>query len=133
MLRYIVLIAAVVLAALALFHPVPRPPAAARPAALVRTPRTAAPRRATIVVYVAGSVEHPGLFRFFDGARADDAVRRAGGFTRDADAAGVNLAQRLADGDEVDVPALGDAPRRRSTRRATHRPRLRRHRRRTTQ
>lgn len=47
----------------------------------------------------------------------------AGGFTAAADAAGVNLAQLAADGEEIDVPLVGEAPRSRATsRRSRRRP-----------
>ena len=59
------------------------------------------------VVYVAGAVRRPGLYQLRAGARADDAVRSAGGFRADADTAAVNLAAHVADGDEVYVGMLG--------------------------
>ncbi len=59
------------------------------------------------VVYVAGAVAHPGLYHVRAGARADDAVRSAGGFRPDADTGAINLAGRVADGDEVYVATLG--------------------------
>ena len=71
-------------------------PARAFPRAL------AAPQR-QIVVYVAGAVLRSGLYRLPAGARADDAVRAAGGFGPGADSAAINLAQHVEDGDEVRV------------------------------
>ncbi len=59
------------------------------------------------VVYVAGAVVHPGLYHLRDGARADDAVRSAGGLRPDADTGAINLAAHVADGDEVYVAVLG--------------------------
>jgi competence protein ComEA len=61
------------------------------------------------VVYVAGAVQRPGLYRVTSGARVDDAVRAAGGLRPDADALAVNLAARTEDGEEIAVPVLGDA------------------------
>jgi len=61
-----------------------------------------------VVVYVVGAVRRAGLYRVRDGSRVDDAVRLAGGFTADADAA-TNLARRLRDGDEIAVARAGDA------------------------
>lgn len=63
----------------------------------------AAPR-ARIVVDVVGAVRRAGLYRLPEGARVADAVRRAGGPTRRADIALVNLAAPLADGQQVVVP-----------------------------
>jgi competence protein ComEA len=57
-----------------------------------------------LVVHVVGAVRRPGLFRLRDGARVADALARAGGPTRRADLAVVNLAAPLADGQQVVVP-----------------------------
>ena len=85
------------------------PPAAAQHSRKGHPSRSAAP--AKIVVYVAGAVVHAGLYTLAAGARAQDAVVRAGGLRADADAAGVNLAQRVSDGEEIAVPRQGEAPR----------------------
>jgi competence protein ComEA len=60
-----------------------------------------------LVVDVKGAVRRPGVYRLAPGARAYDAVRRAGGMTPRADRIGVNLAARVVDGGEVVVPARG--------------------------
>lgn len=60
-----------------------------------------------LVVDVKGAVRRPGVYRLAAGARAYDAVRRAGGLTRRADRVGVNLAARVVDGGEVVVPVRG--------------------------
>jgi competence protein ComEA len=67
-------------------------------------------RVAPIVVYVAGAVRHRGIYRLPPSARIYDALDAAGGPTASADLVAVNLAQALADGDEVAVPALGADP-----------------------
>lgn len=59
---------------------------------------------ADLVVHVAGAVERPGVYRMPAGARVDDAVRRAGGASAKAELEAVNLAARLADGQQVVVP-----------------------------
>jgi competence protein ComEA len=61
-----------------------------------------------VVVDVVGAVRRPGVYRLPDGARVEDAVRRAGA-TAAADLAGLNLAARLADGEQVVVPRRGRA------------------------
>jgi competence protein ComEA len=65
--------------------------------------RTASAPR--LVVYVVGAVRHAGLVRLPDGARVADALERAGGPTRRADLALVNLAAPVADGQQIVVPA----------------------------
>ena len=56
-------------------------------------------------MYVVGAVRRPGLYRVPNGSRVADAVSRAGGLTRRADPAGVNLAAPVADGEQLVVPA----------------------------
>ena len=57
-----------------------------------------------VVVHVAGAVSRPGVYRLPAGARVTDAVERAGGTTSRALPDAVNLAARLADGQQVVVP-----------------------------
>jgi len=68
-----------------------------------------APRATQLVVDVAGAVRAPGLYRLGPGTRIADAVAAAGGATRKADTALVNLAAPLADGEQVVVPLRGVA------------------------
>lgn len=57
-----------------------------------------------IKVYVSGAVVRPGLYDLPSGSRADDAVTAAGGMTQEADVTRVNLALKLKDGVQVNVP-----------------------------
>ncbi len=57
-----------------------------------------------LVVHVAGAVRRPGVYRMPAGSRVDDAVTRAGGAAPRAELEAVNLAARLADGQQVVVP-----------------------------
>ena len=62
------------------------------------------------VVHVAGAVRRPGVYSLRAGARVQDAVRRAGGASRGANLDAVNLAARVADGQQVVVPSAAAAP-----------------------
>lgn len=77
----------------------------------VETVPDAAPSVAPAVVYVhvSGEVTEPGLYRLADGARVVDAVSAAGGFTDAAVAEGINLARMVSDGEQLHVPAEGEA------------------------
>jgi competence protein ComEA len=57
-----------------------------------------------LVVHVTGAVRRPGVYRMPAGSRVDDAVTRAGGAAPRAELEAVNLAARLADGQQVVVP-----------------------------
>lgn len=57
-----------------------------------------------VVVDVTGAVRRPGVYRMPVGSRVDDAVTRAGGAAPGAQMEAINLAARLADGQQVVVP-----------------------------
>jgi competence protein ComEA len=79
--------------------PLPRPPV---------IPAATAPAAAgKLVVDVVGAVREPGLYHLSDGDRIADAVTRAGGATRKADLAAINLAAPVADGQQIVVPRRG--------------------------
>jgi competence protein ComEA len=62
------------------------------------------PRADGTTVHVAGAVRRPGVYRLTAGARVQDAVRRAGGARPGADVNAINLAAKVADGQQVVVP-----------------------------
>ena len=59
-------------------------------------------------VYVVGSVKKPGVYELASDARVEDAVTAAGGFTKDADRAAVNLARPIVDGEQITIPDEGE-------------------------
>lgn len=63
-------------------------------------------QRAAIKVYVSGAVLEPGMYDLPPGSRAWEAIEAAGGLREDANADRVNLAKKLKDGSQVNVPAL---------------------------
>jgi competence protein ComEA len=78
----------------------PAPAAATRPAG---------PAAQLVVVDVVGAVRRAGLYRLPQGSRIADAVARAGGATKKADLALVNLAAPVADGTQIVVPVRAAA------------------------
>ncbi|MFB9431342.1 ComEA family DNA-binding protein [Streptoalloteichus tenebrarius] len=60
----------------------------------------------SIVVSVVGRVHQPGLLTLREGARVADAVTAAGGVLPETDTSGLNLARRLADGEQVHVGVI---------------------------
>jgi competence protein ComEA len=63
-----------------------------------------------VVVDVTGGVAQPGVYRLPTGSRVNDAVQRAGGATANAELEQINLAARLADGQQVVVPSRAKSP-----------------------
>ena len=81
---------------------------AALPVPTLRTAPAAAPT--PLLVHVSGAVRRAGLVSVPSGARVVDAIAAAGGPTVKADQAAVNLAARVADGQQVVVPERGAGP-----------------------
>jgi competence protein ComEA len=70
----------------------------------------ARPTDVPIEVHVIGAVLRPGLYILADGSRVQDAITAAGGLTSDADPDALNLAAKLKDGQQLDVPSRTGAP-----------------------
>ena len=64
----------------------------------------------TVYVHVFGAVANPGLYRLDEGARVVDVIAAAGGLTPEADENAINLARPLSDGEQLQVPAVGESP-----------------------
>lgn len=63
--------------------------------------------REELFVHVAGAVRRPGLYRIRVDSRVADALERAGGPLPRAELTTLNLAARVADGQQVVVPVAG--------------------------
>lgn len=68
----------------------------------------APPAPSLIVVHLSGEVIAPGVYQLPVGSRIDDAVKAAGGVTPTGDVHRVNLAARLADGQQIVIPRKSD-------------------------
>jgi competence protein ComEA len=88
-----------------LLWPKPAPPLLV----LTPTPRPTASPAPLVVVHLTGAVVSPGVYRLASGARVDEAVAAAGGFTDEADPGSVNLAARLVDGQQITIRTRGAA------------------------
>jgi competence protein ComEA len=67
---------------------------------------------AALIVDVQGAVVNPGVHSVPDGGRVADAIAAAGGYSTEIDIAAaaiaLNLAERVVDGQKIQVPARGD-------------------------
>jgi competence protein ComEA len=81
-------------------------PGRSSPAAAPSAP-AASPAAPDALVYVCGAVRTPGVVRVPAGARVADALDLAGGPTSRAELAAVNLAAKVADGQQILVPEKG--------------------------
>ncbi len=73
----------------------------------IDAPRPGTQHPEKIVIHVVGAVTHPGLYDSSSGARVADAIGIAGGATQSADLSRINLAAKIADGQQVIVPEKG--------------------------
>lgn len=71
---------------------------------ILEGPREESAGSEAILVHVAGAVRRPGVYELPPGARVLDAIRKAGGTTKEASLESINLAAFLEDGEKVEVP-----------------------------
>ena len=64
-----------------------------------------APTQPPVVIQIIGEVVKPGVYTLPDGSRVQDAVNAAGGLLADANSNSVNLAARLEDGQQINIPS----------------------------
>src|SRR4051794_10634870 len=69
----------------------------------------APPSDRSSTVHVVGAVRRAGVYRLRAGRRVQDAIARAGGATAHADLQAINLAAKVADGQQIVVPRKGRA------------------------
>ena len=77
------------------------------PGPIVVTLPTATPQP-ELKVYVSGAVNRPGVYVVQDGARLEDVLAMAGGFTGDADPRRVNPSLRARDEAHFYIPGIGE-------------------------
>lgn len=70
---------------------------------------SAEPTVRSVLVHVVGQVARPGVVSIPDGGRVLDAIAAAGGALSSADLSRVNLARLVVDGEQIQVPAPGEA------------------------
>jgi len=63
-----------------------------------------------IMVFVTGAVARPGVYQVPRDSRLVEVVALAGGFLDGADITQLNLAEKVEDGQEVNIPGLDDVP-----------------------
>jgi competence protein ComEA len=62
------------------------------------------PTKAPIEVHVIGGVVRPGVYELPEGSRVKDAIEAAGGLLADADPGSMNLAAKVEDGQQLEIP-----------------------------
>ena len=72
-------------------------------------PPTPTPK-SEIAVHVIGAVKSPGVYYLSTNARVHEAIEKAGGTTDQADIHSLNLAAKIRDGQQIDVPEIRQIP-----------------------
>lgn len=61
-----------------------------------------------IFVYVCGKVKSPGVYELPNGSRYADAIKAAGGIKKTGDLDSLNLAQKVSDGEKIEILSIDD-------------------------
>ena len=61
-----------------------------------------------IYIHVCGEVKNPDVYSLNEGTRVVDAVKKAGGFTKEAAESYINLARVVIDGEQLYIPSLDE-------------------------
>jgi competence protein ComEA len=86
----------------------PRSAPASTPPPVISADQVDAAQERTVIVYVSGAVQNPGLYTIGATLRVSDAIVAAGGLTQDADPNCLpNLAAHVKDAKQVAVPFSG--------------------------
>ena len=104
---------AVAIVGVAIYVIWPRPDAAVSAAApTISADDIDAAQERSVIVYVSGAVQHPGLYSLGGTLRVSDAIVAAGGLTQAADPNCLpNLAAHLKDAKQIAVPLIGHCAR----------------------
>lgn len=63
-----------------------------------------------VSVYITGAVERPGVYQVPRNSRLVEVIAAAGGLREGADITQINLAQKVEDGQRIDIPGTGEFP-----------------------
>ena len=77
------------------------------------------PTEAPISVSITGAVRSPGVVEVPAGSRLQEVIEAAGGLRDDADTDRLNMAGRVGDGEQIDIPVVGAAEAAQAERQAT--------------
>ncbi len=102
----IVILALIVIAGTFFFLPRPAPTSLT----IITPAPKPTPTVALIKIDVRGAVNQPGIYALAPGSRIQDALAAAGNLLANADASKLNLARKLNDGEQINVPRIGETP-----------------------
>ena len=61
-----------------------------------------------VKIHISGEVNYNGIIELPEGSRIDDAIKKAGGITQEADLNKINLAYELSDGQKLYIPKINE-------------------------